>query len=246
MPPRRSEADVLAGVEFVPWQEFLDQRFVWRQGEHVSTIGPTGCGKSTLTRAILPRREYVVVAGTKPRDRTLDEFVREGYVRSTSWPPRRRWWQEQPPGWDDRVIVWPRFTGAGSMQEQADTFRAVFEDVFAEGGWCVVVDEVFYMCDELKLKSWLTTLWTQGRSMGLSIVAGTQRPAFVPLHMYDQASHLFLFADNDERNLQRVGGLGGLSAVTIRETVAALPRHECLYVNTRDRTLLRTRVERGS
>jgi len=65
----------------------------------------------------------------------------------------------------------------------------------------------------------------------------------VPLFMYDQATHLFLFSDNDETNLRRVGGLGGLSARVVRETVAALPHHDVLYVNTRRRLLVHTRVE---
>lgn len=240
----KADRAALERVPYVPWEQFLAQ-WVWNQGEHMSTVGPTGSGKSTLVRALLPRRKYVIVLGTKPRDRVLDKLVRvDGFTRITEWPPPTPpWWRQITAGWDDRLILWPPFRHADDRAVQRDVFERALGDVFAEGGWTVVVDEAFYLADELGLKRWLTTLWTQGRSNDLSVVAGTQRPAFVPLHMYDQAAHLFFFADNDEVNLRRVGGLGGLSARVVRETVAALPRHQVLYVDTRNRTLLRTRVK---
>jgi hypothetical protein len=86
------------------------------------------------------------------------------------------------------------------------------------------------------------TDWTQGRSNGLSVAGGTQRPANIPLESYQSATHLFFFSDNDERNLERIGGLGGMASGLIRANVAALPFHDVLYVNTRLRVMLRTRV----
>lgn len=225
------------------WPDFL-AGFRWRQGEHVSIIGPTGCGKSTLTAAILPRREYAVVLGTKPKDRTLDALIhRDGFARIKTW--EQPWYRRQPgagPRDLHRVALWPTYRHKDDKAGMAGEFDAALSDIFAQGGWCVVVDEVYYVAHELGLHDWLVTLWTQGRSLGLSVVGGTQRPAYVPLYMYDQAVHLFFFADNDERNLRRVGGLGGLSANAVRATVAALPEHDVLYVNTRTRQLAVTRV----
>jgi hypothetical protein len=55
----------------------------------------------------------------------------------------------------------------------------------------------------------LKFLLQQGRSAGISVVAMTQRPAFIPLAFYDQATHLFVWRDNDLRNRQRIGELAG-------------------------------------
>lgn len=234
----------LAGVPVVPWRAFLPA-FRWRQGEHVSIIGPTGSGKSVLTQQLLPMRSAVCVLGTKPADRTLDRLIsHQGYTRVTSWPPALPWHRKPASAeWWRRVVLWPPYRGTSDRAVQARVFAEALGDMFAAGRWCVNVDEAYYLCRTLGLTHWLEDYWTQGRSSGLSLIAATQRPAWVPLFMYDQATHLFFFSDNDETNLRRVGGLGGLSASRVRATVAALPAHACLYVNTRTKSLAVTRVE---
>lgn len=236
--------DPLAHVLHVPWAQFIAS-WQWRQGEHVSVIGPTGSGKSVLMQALLDtgKRSHVVILGTKPKDATLDRLTRNGYTRVTSWPPKMPPWKARPEGWRRRLLLWPHYRRAEDKARMAAVFDTALGDMFPDGGWTVVVDEAFYMCHELGLQDHLVSYWTQGRSLGLTLVAGTQRPAFVPLYMYDQATHLFFFADNDETNLRRVGGLGGLSAKAVRDTVAALPEHSFLYVNTRRRQLVVSRFE---
>lgn len=232
-------------VERVPWSSFL-AGFAWAQGEHVSIIGPTGTGKTYLGRQLLPRRDYVVALGTKRLDDTLDDYIkRDGFTRIKHWPPREPWWLKRPAGWDRRVALWPAHTGnvTDTRERMVVEFEACLSDVLSHGGWCVDVDEAYYLCHVLGLTSWLEEVWTQGRSSRISLLAKTQRPAWVPLFMYDQATHLFLFGDNDEANLRRVGGLGGLSPKLVRETVAGLPHHDVLYVNTRERRMCVTRVE---
>lgn len=242
------EREAFDGIPVLTWREFLDS-FAWRQGEHVSLIGPTGSGKTTLALELLHRRDYVTVLGTKPKDSTLDKLVRrDNYELLRSWPRRgpRTYRVRMSDGTErtrSSAVLWPEFRAASDKQTQADVFGHALSEMFTAGSWCIFADEVFYLCKELGLEQHLTTIWTQGRSLGLSLVAGTQRPAFVPLYMYDQATHLFLWGDNDETNLRRVGGLGGLSSARVRAMVAGLPHHAVLYVNTRTRHLVVTRVE---
>ena len=80
----------------------------------------------------------------------------------------------------------------------------------------------------------------QGRALDLSLVAGTQRPAWVPLEMYSQATHVFFWRTSDRRDLDRIGGLGAHDPQTIRAVVRNLRKHEALYVNTRTGALVRT------
>lgn len=226
-------------VPRVPWHEFLEQ-FVWQQGEHVSLIGPTGSGKTTLALGIIDRRDYVVALATKPEDSTMTKLARSpGWRKIPAWPPppiaHRR---------TMRCVLWPRFRSPEDQERQRYEIDRALRAMFTEGRWCVFADELFYLCKVLRLERVLEMYWTQGRSIGLSLVGGTQRPAHVPLLMYDQATHLFFWRDSDEVNLKRVGGLGALNSRAIREVVAALPRHDVLYVNTRDDTLMVTRAER--
>jgi hypothetical protein len=237
------------GIPVIPWRLFMGA-LEWQLGEHVSIIGPTGTGKSHLGRQLLVRRDYVVTLGTKRRDDTLDAYMRhDGFTRVQSWPPKRPVSDllrgvRREPGWENRVVLWPSYTGdvAATRERMRTEFSKCFSDVLFNGNRCVDVDEMYYLCAILGLSDYAEEIWTQGRSSGISLLAKTQRPAWVPLFMYDQPAHLFFFADNDETNLRRVGGLGGLSSRVVRETVAGLPKHTCLYVDTRNGHLAVTRV----
>lgn len=225
-------------IERVPWDEFLT-RFRWRQGEHVSFVGPTGSGKTTLAAGILHKRAYVCALGTKPVDETLTSLIkRDGYKKIKTWPP--------PPiiGRSQRVVLWPTYNRPEDVRNQQDQFANAMAEMFAARGWTVFADELWYLCHILKMSKVLEAYWSQGRAMKLSLVGGTQRPAHIPVLMYSSATHLFLYRDNDEVNLKRIGGIGSFSANLIRDTVKSLPKHDALYVNTRDETMMITRAER--
>jgi len=68
-----------------------------------------------------------------------------------------------------------------------------------------------------------------------------QRPAGNRLvELFDQATHLCFFRDNDEPNLKRIGGVGWLSADMLRGFVARLEPYQFLYVNTRNGWMYRS------
>lgn len=218
---------------FVPWDE-VDERLDWRQGEHVTLVGPTGCGKTTLAIGLLERRGWVTVLGTKPRDRTMDRLVREGYKRVESWPP---------PSHYRRVILWPRKRRMEDRYVQGERIREALGAIYRAGAWCVFADELEYLTapEYLGLGAELREMWQQGRAMGVSIVGATQRPRHVPLAAYSQATHLFLWRSSDEGDLKRLSELNGADTRTVKATLPQLAKHEVLYVNTRDGDLWRTR-----
>lgn len=220
---------MLREVETVDWDTFLADRFRWAQGEHITLIGPTGTGKTTLALAILDQREYVLAFATKPKDKTMDALVRR-----QGWRLVRKW--DRMPNvirGTLRVVFWPRFRTPHDVPNQGREIREAIYEAFVVGGWCLFVDELHYMDHTLGLKKEIEMVWTQGRSIGLSLVAGSQRPAHISLMAYDQATHVFFWRDNDERNLKRISGMNGLNSNLIRSTVASLPKHHVLYVNTR-------------
>jgi energy-coupling factor transporter ATP-binding protein EcfA2 len=225
-------------IENVSWETFLAEHFTWQQGEHVTMVGPTGSGKTTLALAILEHRSYVIAFATKPKDRTMDSLV-----RSQGWRKVKTWERMPKPFRRSlRIVFWPKFTTPDDQPAQAWEIGQAMRGAFVQGGWCLFVDELWYMDHVLGLKRMIEALWTQGRSIDLSIVAGTQRPAHVSLLAYDQATHVFFWRDNDERNLTRISGMNGLNARLIRSTVATLARHDVLYVNTRTGAMVVTKA----
>lgn len=227
-------ADTLAGVDHVPWDEFMGSRFRWEQGEHVSLIGPTGGGKTTFGLGILPMRSHRVVVATKPADPTLNSLRKEGYHVIEEWPP---------PPLEPRVVLWPRFRGKRDLPTQRAAIAHALSEIFAVGGWCVFVDELSYLCQMLRLDTDLRLIWQQGRALKITLVGSTQRPAWVPLELYSQATHLFFWRTNDQRDLSRIGGIGTVDPKRVRQLVGALREHDALYLNTRTGEMLTTRAE---
>jgi len=243
-------------IPFTPWADFM-AAWDWTQGEHVTIVGPTGTGKTTLMRALMVKRYQaggaVAVLATKPRDVTLERWARADHLAVVrSWPPRAPRFRrpadiELPDGrtvaWDHRVMLWPRTAEASTFRSTMEReHRAALDAMFVQGGWCIAAEELLYLCADLGLDDALTTLWTQGRSNGISVIGGTQRPVNIPLYAYSQASHLFMFGDSDDVNLSRLQGIGGMDGKNLRGLVKALPHHDVLYIGTRNRTLVRTRV----
>lgn len=211
----------------VSWQDHLDS-WRWEQGDHVTLIGPTKAGKTTAAMALLPERDYAVVLACKPRDATLDAAIkRDGYriVRKWSEVTFRRG--------GDRVILWPKGKGPDEFEAaQYAEFRECLRDVFEVGGWAVYCDELSYLSGYLGLDRPLNRLWAQGRSLGVSMVAGTQAPVYVPRNAYDQVMHLYLWKPRDARRgktLADISGAVDLQALT--RDLASLREHEILYVD---------------
>lgn len=209
------------------WDEFL-ATFHWLQGEHITCIGPTGCGKTTVTIAILPHRKYVCVIATKPRDPLIRDLRKQGYHVIREWPP---------PDYMHKVVFWPKISSFGDRSEQKRQIARAMARMYRSGGWAVSADELRYLTQTLGLKSECEMYWLQGRSLKLSFVTATQRPSWVPLEAYDQATHLFIWRETDKRNLARLGDIGGMDTQVIRTVVPNLPKHDFLYLNTRDGTM---------
>lgn len=229
---RRNDAYAMAPR--VPWDSFVN-RLNWQQGEHVGLIGPTGQGKTNLLMHLLPLRTYVAVFATKPRDISMDRLIADGYLRIEKWV-------DIPAARAPRRVLWPNATSIDAEEQQKDVFEKAYGAIYREGGWALVIDEGWYIADVLKLSKKMRTIWTQGRSLGISQVVATQRPRWVPLEMFDQSTHLFFWRDNDDENLRRISGLGAAPSSVIRTLVANLERFQVLYVNTRTGDMLRTRA----
>lgn len=214
----------IARIEWVDLYTRLERgKKRWKRGEHLSIIGPTGSGKTYLGLHLLPMRSYVAVLENKMADDTITRYAKENdYEIIKEWPPS---------SWRDRCIVWPSYKQPGDEYKQRRVFVAAIGTIFSERIWTVFIDEVSYFTHTLKMEPYLKALWEQGRSIKISFMAATQRPKAVPMHMYDQPTHLFFFRFRDENDLKRIGGIGYLDRKEIQQEVAHLEKHEFLYIH---------------
>lgn len=223
----------------LPWSQF-DEEWRWQQGEHITLVGPTGRGKTTLETAILPRRKYVVFFSTKRIDSTQDKLAAMGYkvIHSAA---------ELHPDVTPLAILrppWPDGVSAKQLKEiHAEVFGEALMSIFRQGYWTVVLDEARYLTKDLGLADEAQLLWLQGRSLKITVVAGTQRPRWIPLEAYDQATHLFFFKDKDRPNVERVAEMAGLDRKTVQDVVPAMGKHQLLYANRDTDELVTTQVE---
>jgi DNA helicase HerA-like ATPase len=154
--------------------------FPWKIGEHVVVIGDTGTGKTyVLANGLLPLREYVVVFVTKsdPRDTSL--WQRAGYhiIRRAKDIDDDRY---------SRFVLQPRYS-----QQAVEGWR-LLERIYRQGRWTVCIDE-FMLAERLGLKEQIERLHTQGRSDGISVVVGQQRPVVTSRFAISQSTHVITF-----------------------------------------------------
>jgi len=241
--------------ELAPWVEWstFEPEFLsaWRENDkgkaqHVTLVGPTSQGKSTLALRLIRERarlrgSHVVVFATKPRDRSLSALGRQ-----PDWYIIRKW----PPSYgQERVIFWPPFGDVKSVTNRhREVMGDVLADVFHEGNRVIYFDEAYYMAQDLDAEPIMRKMWQMGRSQNLIVVAGTQRPVAVPRPMFSECAWFFAFRTSDDDELRRVGELGGTDSKMLRGIIRSLGEHEFVVCQTRTGRMVRSkmRLERGA
>lgn len=240
------ERKSIQGIPVVDYYEFWNE-FEWQQSKHITIVGTTGCGKTTLELELVTEREYVIFLGTKELDETQAELIPLGF-RIASHP------EEISLDISKKWVLHPgkiklRGESAQGMRARLRNFyQNALDYTFAQTAWAVVIDEGRFVCQFLGLKDEVQLLYLQGRSQHNSVVMGTQRPAWVPLEAFDAATHLFFFKDNDQKNIARIAELAGLDKRAVQLAVPQLESTEdeggqFLYYNTRSDQMLISKVE---
>ncbi len=191
--------------------------FRWAQGEHMAIIGRTGSGKSKLLARLIEARGWRIIVRTKPDD---VEYRAARVVSTLRGLERDR---------DGRAYVLDP-----AYDDQASEIWATLEWAYRSGGWAVAIDECYYVTElGADMERQIKKLMTQGRSLRITMVNGTQRPVDVPRFVISEASHVIAF------------GLEGRDAKIVRDAagerladaVANLRRYEFAWWSVIERKL---------
>lgn len=245
-----------SSVPIIGWEEIWTEHLEWKPGQHVSYIGPTGVGKTTAAISLLEQTEqHAVLIVTKGRDSLVKRLPAERGWRLArdpeeafrllkrtpgDWLERR----ERPP---QRIVYWPDTGKNVSLARRAELLswrvEAILDRAYERGGMTVGIDETTFASEELGLRRPLVLFWNEGRSSGISIVAGMQRPALVPRSSRSAPTYLGIFRTADPDDLRALAEMAGQAdRAQLREEIAALPEHHHLLVNTRTGEMFVTRV----
>ena len=224
--------------EPMEWSAF-ERSFRWAQGEHVAMIAPTGAGKTTLIKKLLPYRKANIVFGTKIADKVYSQMLRMGFKRVESMSDVKPW--------DKNILLWPkqRKTIPETVLAQRNAFHDAMDTIARQKAWSLWVDESKYVSEFLRLKTELTYCLEQLRSVNGTVICGAQRPVYLSPSVLPSATHVFLWKTTHREDAKKLSDMGGVDAHAVFEEAKTLDSHEFLYIRTRGTTakIIRTQVK---
>ena len=250
---RRGLAKAAERAPLVSWAELRKYLAThWERGQHVSIFGPTGAGKTTVLTTLCgaPGHRPVVLVVTKHKDDLIRKLRQRGWkVCSTVDEVERavdggfveRWVRFKNPdevAAEARVIFWPDTPESirARRRELGKSIEDLLDYCYARGDITVALDEALYVAEDLKLGASLRACWHEGRSSGVSLLAASQRPSWLPKSAYSSPTFLVMFSTNDPDDLKRLGDIGGgLDPRMLRRELQLLSEHEFCFVAPRDR-----------
>lgn len=214
----------LAWPDFQAW--FKD---VWKPGQHVALIGPTGMGKSTFAKGILEPRKYVLAFDPKGGDETLKAT---GYARIEKWPLSNKIKDEIGQGKPARFIVGAEVKTDEDWEKMRRMHDRVLRDAFNMGGWTVYIDEFQIATDRriMGLANRTEKLLIAARSKKCSVVTAYQAPAWVPTSASRQATWKGVWYTQDLDVVDKVAAIAGREKKEMRAIMSQLPPFHVLMV----------------
>lgn len=229
-PSPRSARD--ATVQDAPWRKVLPTLLRnWDQGEHFVILGKTGRGKTTLEVALMEARHRTRTANAcsmvnKRRDETSAKLIARGWHRIYDWPPPYSARKSR------KVILWPSYTRASTYaKDRRNVFLYALDEIIDEGNWTLCLDEASYMVESMRIRTSIDELFTQSRSSGITLIAGSQRPVWVSRAMVSQHSWVACFRIGDHDDALRAGDVLGTKR-RFSPIIERLDTHEFVLVNT--------------
>lgn len=233
-------------VQVISRRDFLRE---WHndygRGQHVTFIGPTQRGKTTLSHQLLgqsvsPKHKCVILAGKPPkRDRVMTDAAKKLNLRIVDeWPPGYSFKDRKRNGY----VLRPHQTLTDLERDHANIQKqyraALMGNYSSDKPVITVVDEAHHVQNDLKLKREYEAPLMRGAPDN-AVWSLIQRGRYMTYLAYDAPEHLFIFFDPDRANQARYSDIGGVDPDYISAIIENLKTYrtntgqtisECLYI----------------
>jgi|SRR5271166_1558580 len=198
----------------VPWSE-LGPEFIETWGhdehgklraEHLEVTGQSGSGKSYAEATVLQQRAQrwdtaEIIVMTKRAD---DSIPLLGWPVIDDYKDLRRFRQ---------AVFWPQTSAIGEEREafhEQKIYELLTRLWQPEANVVILFDEVRYIESlSRRLKKQVRMYWREGRSHGVSIMAGAQRPVEMVRDQHSESRWKMVFPPADQADMQRFAELLG-------------------------------------
>lgn len=162
-------------------------------------------------------RDYVVILRTKP-----DDIKFRGFRKAQTAAVMDDWRYEH-------VLLEPKY------EQQFTEGARMLEKAWQDGGWTVVIDELWY-AERIGLGRMIERLLTQGRSKRITVIVGMQRPVQVSRFALSQCTHLFTFRTEKRDGKTLIDAFSEKLRPYVGDGEHALGKYQFVYYNrgTRD------------
>lgn len=220
----------------------MNEYWLYRPGEHVSIIEPTGGGKTWLMYQLLQEsmRQHpglsVMSLMPKPRDRSTVEWAQRLDLREVpDWPPPKRF-KDMLNGPPAGYVLWPRHPldaePAQRRRYVGGILRRGLDDAYKRGRSITLLDDAHSSAVMMGLNDYLEETLINGRAGGaaawvaLQKPSGTQASGSVTSFVYSSPTHVFLGHDTEARNLRRLGEIGMFDSRETEDIVRGLELYQ--------------------
>ncbi|SRR6266568_2423104 len=234
-------------IPVIPRREFARQfGNDYSSGQHVTFIGPTQRGKTTLcldllSKVISPERPCVILAGKPPsRDKAMDEIAPKMLNLRVveEWPPTRTFRDRKRNGYVLRPEQKMRSRADDEANLKAQFSKAIMDNYRKKTPTITVADEAYLVQVTLKLKGDYEQPLMRGAPHN-AMWSLIQRGAYVSYLSYNSPDHIFIFNDPDVANRKRYADIGGVDPRLVYDITTTLQTYEiqsgqtiseCLYI----------------
>lgn len=178
----------MAGFSLVP-----------KHGEHVIVCGQNGSGKTVAMHRLslcMLALGPVVVIDTKDEPRYMKTDAHS--VRDIEHTLSRSRAQDKEP----RIAVWKPDIDTVGNPDELDAALDVLYKRLRNG--TIVIDELYPFHAGGRAGRGLTALLTRGRSRGITLIMGSQRPTWISRFCFTEAKHYWIYKLIDRQDRRRL------------------------------------------